>query len=441
MEVRNEQFLSTVNVPVSISITDIERQINSQINGLIFEENQLDGSAQSTTGSTPSWIKVWKRGNIAVRAGVAGTQDSLFHVTVPLRIWARAGLKVLGFTRYQDTEFELNMRFATWFSIDPDWTVNTQTQAEGYDWVKKPATSVAGFNIPLTTLVGRLIDKNLGTITQSLDQQVRKNIDLRTPVLKVWNTIREPYLVSEKYRTWLMVVPRRILITPFRFEGNQIRSAIGLEGHTLTTTGTRPDVKPAVTLPDLVVVKQIRDDFQIGILSEATYEEAARIAAEEFVGKNFSFSDGRYTITITDMDMYGQNDNLIIKAGLKGSITGDIYLRGKPYYDAQTKTVSLRDLTYDLATQNILQRAANWLLQGTFARMMEKQFTIPVGSQIDEIRTAMQARLRNNQLTKGVILSGNIEEIRPDQVYLTPTALLAVVYAHGRVSVKVDGLQ
>ncbi|GAA4398420.1 hypothetical protein GCM10023187_09060 [Nibrella viscosa] len=441
MEVRNEQFLSTVNVPVSISIADIERQINNQVSGLVFEDNQLDGSSQQGSGSTPYWMKVWKRGNIAVRAGVAGTQDSLFHFTVPLRIWAKAGIKVLGFTRYQETEFELNMRFATRFSIDPDWTVTTRTQADGYEWVKRPSTSIAGFAIPITSIVGRLIDQNLGTMSQALDQQVHKNVDLQTPVLKAWNTVREPYLLSEKYRTWLMVVPRRILITPFRFEGNQIRATIGMEGHTLTTTGSKPDVRPAVTLPNLVVVKQIPDNFQIGILSEATYEEAAKIAAGEFVGKTFSFSNDKYTIAISDIDLYGQNDNLIIKAGLTGSITGNIYLRGKPYYDAQTKTVSLKDLTYDLDTRSLLQRAANWLLQGTFARMMEKQFTIPVGGQIDEVRNAVQARLRNNQLTKGVIMSGNIEDIRPDQVYLTPTALLAVVYAQGRVSVKVDGLQ
>lgn len=430
MEVRNDRFLSTVHVPVSIAMADVERQINAQVTGLIYEDNSLDDNNHDQF-----MTKVWKRGTIIVDA-----QDSLFHFTVPLRIWVKAGVSVLGFTQYKKTEFEIDLRFRTKFDLDRDWSVNTQTQADGYAWVRRPTISVVGFDVPITNLVSRMIDKNLGTITKTLDGQIRRNVNLRTPVLKVWNTLREPYLLSEKYRTYLQVMPKRILITPLRFEGRTVRATIGIEGFTLTTTGAKPDVRPAVSLPDLTVVNQVKDDFQIGLLSEVSYPEAAKLAADEFVGKSFAFSNDRYRITLTSMDLYGQNDNLIIKAGLKGTISGDVYLRGRPYYDAGSQTISLKDLKYDLETSNVLQRSASWLLQGTFARTLEKQLTIPVGSYLADMQKLMQDRLKNNQLVKGVTINGRIDEIRPDQVYLTPTALLAVVNARGRIDVSVDGL-
>ena len=430
MEVRNDRFLSTVHIPVSIAMGDVERQINAQVAGLIYEDNSLDDNNKDQF-----MAKVWKRGTIIVDA-----QDSLFHFTVPLRIWAKAGVSVLGFTQYKETEFEIDLRFKTKFDLDRDWSVNTQTQADGYGWVRRPTISVVGFNVPITSFVSRMIDKNLGSITKTLDGQIRRNVDLRTPVLKVWNTLREPYLLSDKYRTYLQVVPKRVLITPLRFEGRTIRATVGIEGFTLTTTGAKPDVRPAVSLPDLTVVSQVKDDFQIGLLSEVSYPEAAQLAADEFVGKTFAFNNNSYSITITSMDLYGQNDNLIIKAGLKGTISGDIYLRGRPYYDAQTQTISLKDLKYDLDTKNVLQQSANWLLQGTLTRTLEKQLTIPVGSYIADMQKLVQERLKNNQLAKGVTVNGRIDEIRPDQVYLTPTALLAVVNARGRIDVKVEGL-
>ncbi|HLL93804.1 MAG TPA: DUF4403 family protein [Spirosoma sp.] len=430
MEVRNDRFLSTVHIPVSIAMADVERQINAQVNGLIYEDNSLEDNNRDQF-----MAKVWKRGTIIVDA-----QDSLFLFTVPLRIWAKAGVSVLGFTQYKETEFEIDLRFKTKFDLDHDWSVNTQTQADGYGWVRRPTISIVGVNVPITNFVSRMIDKNLGTITKTLDQQIRRNVDMRTPVLKVWNTLREPYLLTAQYRTYLQVVPKRILITPLRFEGRLVQATIGIEGYTLTTTGEKPDVRPAVSLPDLTVVNRVKDDFQIGLLSEVSYPEAAKLAATEFVGKNFKFSNDRYNITITSMDLYGQNDNLIIKAGLKGTISGDIYLRGRPYYDAQTQTISLKDITYDLETENLLQRSASWLLQGTFARTLEKQLTIPVGSYLADMQKLLQERLKNNQLVKGVTINGRIDEIRPDQVYLTPTALLAVVNARGRVDVKVEGL-
>lgn len=436
MEVRNEKYLSTVNVPVSISLRDVERQINTQVNGQIFESNTFETPAPD--GSDPVHLKVWKRGNISVSA--AGGTDSLFRFVVPLKIWAKAGKRILGFLQTADTEFEITIRFATRFSIDPDWSVNTQTTAEGYEWGSKPTIRLGGFSVPITGMVSRMIDSNLPTITKALDRQVREQIDLKTPVLQAWNTIREPRLLSNQYRTWLQVVPRRILITPLRFDPNAVRTLIGIEGYTLTSVGVKPDVRPAVSLPDLSVVPSIKDDFQVGILSEATYEEAAKLAGETFVGKKFDFQDGRYNVTIRDIDLYGQNEFLIIKAGLTGSVSGDIYLKGRPFYDPATKTIALKDLQYDLDTSSWLQRTASWLLKGTLARMLEKQFTIPVGDQLTEIQKSIQAQLTNNQLAKGVVLNGKIETITPDQVYLTPTAILAVIFAKGKVDVKVEGL-
>lgn len=433
MDVRTDALISTVNVPVAIALADVERQINSQVNGLIYEDNSFD----EENGGTPFMTRIWKRGSIGVKAGVV-QGDSLFYFYVPLKIWAKAGKKVLGFMQSGETTFDIDLRFATRFSLDKDWTVNTTTTAEGFDYITKPTIRLVGIDIPITGLVTRAINNNLGTVTQTLDKQVRANIDLRTPVLRAWNLIREPYNLSDEYRAWLVVVPRRVLITPFRFEKGEIRATIGLEGHTLTTVGPKPAVRPAVDLPDLTVVPMVKDDFRIGIISEATYPEVVDLAKKKVVGKAFSFST--YSVTVSALDLYGQNDNLIIKAGITGSVSGDIYLRGQPYYDAQTRSVTLKNLTYDLETRNLLQKAASWLLKSTLAKTIEKNMTFPVGDQIDAVRQSIQERMANYPLAKGVTLTGKIDEVRPDQVYLTPTAIVAVVYANGKVNVRVQGL-
>ncbi len=436
MDVRNDALVSTVNVPVAIALADVERQINAQVNGLIYEDNSFD----EENGGTPFMTKIWKRAPIAVKAGIA-QGDSLFYFYVPLKIWAKAGKKVLGFMQSGETSFDIDMRFATRFSIDRDWTVNTKTTAEGFDYITKPTIRLVGLDIPITGLVSKAINNNLGTVTQTLDKQVRANIDLRTPVLRAWNLVREPYNVSEEYKAWLLVVPRRVLITPLRFENGEIRATIGLEGHTLTTVGPKPVVRPVTDLPDLTVVPTVKDDFRVGIISEATYLEVAELAKKQVVGKSFAFREGAYSVTVTDLDLYGQNDNLIIKAGLTGSVTGDIYLRGQPYYDAQTRAVTLKNLTYDLETKNLLQKAASWLLKSALAKTIEKNLTFPVGDQIDVVRQSVQERLANYPLAKGVTLTGKIDNVVPDQVYLTPTAIVAVVHATGKVNVRVQGLE
>ncbi len=433
MDIRSEQYRSTVNVPISIGLADVAQQINGQVNGVLYEGSGTD----EANPTVPVQTRVEKRGPILVRTGMVNSAP-LFYLTVPLRIRASAGLSVLGLTHTETTTFELDLRFASRFNIDPDWSVNTQTRVEGYDWISKPNVRLFGLNIPITRFVGQIIDQNLGTLTANVDRQIRQEVDLKTPVLQAWNLLREPQLLSEQYRTWLYVIPQRIVVTPLHLANDCIQASIGIEGFTLTQTGTRPVVKPAVSLPDLQLVKTVPTSFRVSLLSEVSYAEAARLATQQFTGQTFTFREGRNSVTIQTLELYGQSDFLIVKAGLTGSITGTIYLKGKPQYNPASKTIELQNMVYDIDTKNVLLKAANWLLHGTFARTLQQQLAIPVGPQLDSLRTVVQAQLQHQTLAKDITLTGQLDTLTPDQIYLTPTALVAVVIATGRIDLLKD---
>ena len=141
-----------------------------------------------------------------------------------------------------------------------------------------------------------------------------------------------------------------------------------------------------------------------------------------------------------ELAMSESPDIILMDIMLKGSINGNIYFKGLPVYDVKTKAVYLENFDYDLESRSLLIKTANWLLQGTFAKRMKEALTIPIGSQIDEMRNVLQANLSKNQVAKGVLLNGKIETFTPDKVYLTPKSIIAVVMAKGRVDLKVDGL-
>jgi hypothetical protein len=60
--------------------------------------------------------------------------------------------------------------------------------------------------------------------------------------------------------------------------------------------------------------------------------------------RSFRFLGGQYNVEVTSVEMYGQNDRMVIKAGLKGNISGFIYLKGIPYYDPVTQQLSFKGL-------------------------------------------------------------------------------------------------
>jgi hypothetical protein len=435
-EIQNERHLSVLNVPVEIAIAEIENQINAKIKGLIYEDNSFEDDDNDNIKA-----KVWKISPIKVVA-----IDSSFLFEVPLKIWVSAGYKVspLGITMsgYKDTEFSIRIRLISKIGIASNWKIKSETYVDSYDWISDPNVRVAGINIPIKSMASRLLNKNFDKITEAIDEQVADNIELKKNAELAWNIARQPVLLSKEFDTWLSIVPTAVVMTPLLARNNVLRSTIGIKGYTQTiTSATKPVVPATSKLPDLQIVSKVPEDFKVGLISVVSYAEAARLATAKFAGEKFTFLGGQYKVEVTSIDMYGQNEKLVIKAGLKGSINGDIYLKGIPHYDPATQQLSLKDLDYDLDTKNSIVKTAGWLLQGQFSRMMERKMIFPVGEQIGDAKKTIQKALSNLKVTDGVILKGSLTDISPDKVYLTPEHLYAVVFAHGNVNLKVNGLK
>jgi hypothetical protein len=285
--------------------------------------------------------------------------------------------------------------------------------------------------------VGRIIDGQQESLAARLDEQVRNELPIRKYVEQAWTLMQTPVQVSEAYQTWLKVTPTEVLITPLFARQGKVRALVGIKGYTETIIGRKPQPGNAA-LPPLQVTDSIPDDFSIGISGEISHAYATELVAKQFVNQKFGGSG--YQVTVTSVDLYGNGDHLIIKAGLVGSVNGTVYLRGKPYYDPTTQTLSLRNLEYDLDTRNQLLKTANWLLKGTFLRRLNEAFRVPVGNQLAEAKKNLQEKLNNNQVVKGIYLNGQIDELVPSSVVITPDAIFAVVLAKGKVDVKIAGL-
>ena len=122
-----------------------------------------------------------------------------------------------------------------------------------------------------------------------------------------------------------------------------------------------------------------------------------------------------------------------------GSINGSVYFKGIPTYNPVTKSIYLENFDYDLDTRNLLLRTANWMFQGVFAKNMQQALTFNIAGQVDEMKKQVQANL-NKTVSKGVAMSGNLTDLSPDKVYMTPNSIIAVINASGKLNVKVDGL-
>jgi hypothetical protein len=435
-EIQDEKHLSVMNLPVEVPVQEIEAQVNNTIKGLIYEDNSYEDDGQDNLKA-----KVWKLDKIRIVA-----KDSTFLFEVPLKIWVSAGYKVspLGITMsgYKDTEFSLRLRLISKIGVKPTWQIHSETYVDSYDWITEPNVKVGGFKIPIKAMVSRLLRRNFDKISSAIDEQVSNTIEVKKYVEVAWKMARQPVLLSKEYDTWVVIEPVSVAMTPLMVSGNILKGTIGIRAYTKTiTSANKPPVNSSVALPNLVIAEKVPSNFKISLISLISYEEASRLASNNISGKSFSFVNGKYNVKVTGIEMYGQNELLVIKAALAGSINGDIYLKGVPFYDPATQMLSLKGLDYDLDTKSTIIKTANWLLQGKFSKMMERALVFPVGRQISETKSTIQQLLTSYKVTDGIQLKGTLTDVAPDKVYLTPKHLYAVVFAEGNVALKVDGLK
>ena len=425
--------VSTLNIPIEIPLLDIERKINEQLGDVLFEDNSLDNN-----GGDNLMLKVNRRQPLQIEA----KGGNLFNIKVPVNVWAKAGWKVekfgLAVAKYEDTQFDIDINFLTKLTIDERWRISSTTTPNGYKWISEPKVKLGFFEIPITTIIEKIIDRELPNVTQSVDIEVGK-INLKPAVETAWKAVQEPFLINEAYQAWLKVTPQEVMMTPLGTKGRNVRISLGMKATTETFLGAKPTAAVMAVVPPLKLADRLEDKFEVGMITQIPYEQARKLAMEQTGGKTYEFKEGKYKITVTDIQLYGQGEDLVVATTLTGSLNGKVFLKGKPYFDQATSTIKMKDLDYDLDTKNKLAKTADWLAHGRFLKMMEPHFSISIASQLEEGKKMIQQNLAGNKINKSINLNGQLTNLSPDGIYITNAGIQTVITAKGKIEVLVAG--
>jgi hypothetical protein len=425
------RLISTLNVPVSITLDDIEKQLNEGLKGLIYEDNDYGNNNNDLLK-----LKVWKNGKIIFTSA----KNDIFEYTVPLKIWANKQISIFGIKQDKSTTFEMNLRFVSRFSIVPDWSIQTITTPNGFSYVSEPQLVFSSISIPITPIISSIISSNHSFLAKQIDESVKNEISIRPFVVDAWNSVRTPYAISEEFRTWMQITPLNILIAPLRTEGRVIKTNIGFTAYTETITGEKPETSPATDeIPPLRFVKSVPESFQVALRSNIPYKEATAVAKKMFVNETYKFRNDKYQITVTDVEMYGHQGKMIIKLDTKGDLNGSIYLNGVPYYNPAKNAIELTNTELDIKTRNVLVKMASWIVGGTLEKKIQDEFVIDLDEIITDTKSNIETSF-NNEWMQGVKSSCKITTIQPEKITLTADGISTVVKATGTLKLDVKGM-
>lgn len=422
-----DKEMSVINIPIEISIADIEKQINNYVKGVIYEDvsyDDNDGDGLKYTVTKHSDIKL-------------SVVKNQIKITVPLKITGK--YKTLGIVN--SFKGAIRTTYKTTITLKNDWKMSTSTKSDSYEWIESPALDLGIVDIPLTYVADAILDGQQEYIEKEIDGAIKQYVDLKDYVKEPLDALYEPWLISETYKTWFKLEPKEVMVTQLDANGKNLKFGVGLKTYTETIIGDKPEKADNSEIVPMKVVKEMKDDFSIGLVTLVSYTDAAKIMNEQYIINPYTYQEGRRKITLTHFDMWGANDKIVVEVGVKGSINGMIYLQGIPIYDTVTRSIKLSAVDFHLDTKNKLIKSANWLAHGKFCKVMEKNIAFPIGEQLDAAKKDTEVYFKNYEVSKGVFLKGGLTKLETSRIYLIPDALVAVMKIEGNLKVKIDGLE
>lgn len=428
-----ENTSSFINIPINVKLKDIENQSNTLLNGLIYEDNNIDDDDIE--------MKIWKLSPIIIQNENAVKGDKI-RTILPLKaiIKYRIGTRRMGIEMYDIREFHLDGVVTLVSEVNLiNWKLNTKTELKSLDWNENPTMTVFGKNIPVTYLINPTIKLFKSKIESKIDDVIAKSMDFKPNVLAALEKICIPFQMSETFKSWLRIVPLEIYSTNAKLNKDTFILEMGMKCNLETIIGKQPETKFNPSKIAIKSVTKIPQDITANIVAISTYAEASKIMTKNFYGQEFG--SGSKKVKVQNVSIWHKNGKMIIALDLLGSLNGTIYLSGLPKYNGQTKEVFFDQLSYVLDTKNKLMRTANWLAEGIVLKKIEKSCRYSIKPNLEEGQKNMMTYLKNYSPMQGVFINGKMEEIEFQKIQLTNQAIIAFIKVKGTVNVSVNGLK
>lgn len=420
---------SFINLPVAITIADIETQINKMLNGQVYQDNNINDDDVALT--------IWKTAPIKF-----SEQKGKLQSVVPIKINAkvRYGTSAMGFDLKDTREFDLNAIITLSSKVGlSNWKMTTTTSIEKLEWQESPTISIAGKKVMITYLINPAIKIFKSKIENMLDQSLAKATDFKPQVLDALEKISTPFLTNEQYEAWFKLNPIELYVTDAVLTKKQITMEMGLKCTMQTMIGQKPKNSFVKENVSLKAVSKMPDNMNIVVAGISTYESASKIITKNFQGQEFG--SGKRKVTVQKVDLWHKDGKMIVALAMTGSVNGTIYLSGYPSYNPATKEIYFDKMDYVLETKSVLMRTANWLAEGMILRKIQENCRYSIKENMDEGKKNLMPYLANYSPMPGIFVNGTLNDFEFDKIELSNKAIIAFIKTSGKMDIKIDGMK
>lgn len=416
---------STLHIPIEINMALMEKIINDNFQGLIYEDNDIEDDSLM--------IKAWKEKDFKI------TYDgNELTYEVPIKLWVMKRFDIGITTTDREIEGSISMKFKTKIAFSKNWGIISDTKIVQYEWIKAPTIKVIGLNVPITSIAEKLIKDYQGEIGKAIDKSICEFIPLKSYVENIWSTVQDPIDISTAdYKAWIKTTPKQLYSTPIEGQYGILRTTLGIQCLMEVYMGKAPksNIK-TTTIPTYKQYKSTDESFSINILGDIPFEMVDSVAKSIMIGE--VFGEGRHEIKVDSIEVYGQNSELVIGLQVSGFINGKIYLTGTPYFNQETSSIQVQDVDYRITTKNVLAKIVNLFYKKGLKKKLEENLVFSLKEELSLVKEMSRSELFNMEVMKNVRLNGFIERLNVNKIFLTEEGIKVDLDIKGKMSLKMQ---
>jgi hypothetical protein len=238
----------------------------------------------------------------------------------------------------------------------------------------------------------------------------------------------------------LVLAPERIGLSGPNIVDQTLSLSLGLAVRARVVTQDAPPVLAPRPLPAPSAFEGPSNHFSFVVPTSISYADAASFAMRSLKKKPLRIAGT--IVRVTRLEILPSRDDIVVAASFcldqswdpTGwfSSCGTGYLRGAPVYDARTETIEVKQMHYDVLTEDVLLGAMRALAGPDLGHALEGHLRFPVSRDLEKLRNQVAAALARPQ-GRDVTISGNVESFGAPALTWTTEGFLALFSASGTV--------
>ena len=403
---------SVVTVPIKLSVDDLQslanRHLLRQYNG---DVEYLDGTVKGKLN-----YRFRREGDAKVTVENGRLKIS-FQVNFEVRFAGNVLAAVVRVPFSAHTDGALDFSITTKPSIGRDWGIKTEAEVD-YKWIKPPRLNVAGIRVTLRGETDRFLKEAIRSNLYKVDDAINKEVKLRDIMQREWDNLTVPVKAADSI--FLHFDPRGIAASPLEITPKDVTLRACVETGISLSMGLGENV-PArkKRLPPLEQYVPGDETIKLNVKALMNYD-----SLEQEAMKAFSAGDkidlGITSVAVKSLRLMGSGEKLVAAFEITaGNSNGTIYAVGEPYFDEETRVLSVKNFELDEEMRGGLVKAAAWLLRPALVKFLNEKLEWKLGSKIDDLTDEARELIALRDLSDEFEFRGTLQTAKFNELRVT----------------------